>query len=70
MLQDYTLDSGHFAALASAIEQTQKPKIHSVYLDNCGIDDHELSLMLRGLALSKECRKFIYKNNEFNFESL
>lgn len=70
VLQDYTLDKGHFVALADAIMQTQKPNIHSIYLDNCGIDDHELSLLLRGLAVTNQCRKFIYKNNQFLFQSL
>ena len=70
MLQDYTLDSGHFLSLAKAIEQTQKPEIHSIYLDNCGVDDHELSLLLKGLATTNLCKKFVYKKNEFHTESL
>ena len=49
VLQDYTLDSGHCEALATSIRDTQKPQIDSVYLDNCGIDDYELSLLLLGL---------------------
>ena len=50
ILTDYTLDSGHFRSLATSIHQTRKPRIDTVYLDNCGVDDEELSLLLAGLG--------------------
>ena len=49
VLTGYTLDSGHFTSLASSVSETSQ-KIDSVYLDNCGVDDEELSLLLNGLA--------------------
>ena len=50
VLQGYTLDSGHFEALSTSIKETQQPVITDVYLDNCGVDDHELALLLDGLT--------------------
>ena len=70
VLQGYTLDSGHCSALARAIKETQEPKIGAVYLDNCGVDDHELSLLLEGLTEMAEFKKFVYKSNAFAEESL
>lgn len=65
ILQDYTLDQGHCTALARAIKQTGKPEIHSVLLDNCGIDDEEIGLMLDGLSVLNCFQTFVYKNNVF-----
>lgn len=70
VLQGYTLDSGHCMALASTIKKSQRPKINAVYLDNCGVDDHELSLLLDGLLHMEGFQKFVYKNNVFLEESL
>ena len=50
VLTGYTLDSGHFRSLAESIRKTRSPQIDSVYLDNCGVDDQELSLLLNGLC--------------------
>ena len=41
-----------------------------MYLDNCGVDDHELSLLLEGLTFMQGFKKFVYKNNVFLNESL
>jgi len=70
VLQGYTLDSGHFIALATSIKETQHPIIDDVYLDNCGVDDHELALLLEGLLEMKNFEKLVYKNNVFSYESL
>ena len=70
VLQDYTLDSGHCRALASSIKQTAKPQIDALLLENCGIDDYELSLLLEGLLVMDNFEKFVYKNNVFLDNSL
>jgi len=69
-LTGYTLDTVHFEALSASIEQTQKPVINSVYLDNCGVDDEELGLFLDGMTKMPDFRKFVYKNNVFLESSL
>ena len=70
VLSGYTLDSGHCEALATSIRDTQKPAIDSVYLDNCGVDDYELSLLLKGLEQMPGFQKLVYKNNVFMDNSL
>lgn len=50
VLTGYTLDTAHFLSMIAAIKETKKPVIESVYLDNCGVDDTELSLFLQGLT--------------------
>ena len=70
VLQGYTLDSGHVESLATSIRDTQKPAIESVYLDNCGIDDYELSLLFLGLQKMQGFKRFVYKNNVFLDDSL
>ena len=70
ILTGYTLDSGHCEALAETIKKSQMPKIEALYLDNCGVDDHELSLLLEGLTFMEGFKKFVYKNNVFLNESL
>ena len=34
-------------------------------LDNCGIDDYELSLLLDGFERLKSLKVFVYKDNQF-----
>ena len=70
MLVDYTLDSGHFRALAASIEQTNKPRIDTIYLDNSGVDDEELSLLFAGMGGMQGFKCFVYKNNVFLDESI
>ena len=56
--------------LAESIKKTQRPPISGVYLDNCGVDDFELSLLLDGLNFMPDFKKFVYKNNVFLHNSL
>lgn len=70
VLQGYTLDSGHFEALAAAIKETKRPLLRDIYLENCGVDDHELALLLEGIFQMGGVQKLIYKNNVFLEESL
>lgn len=64
MLKDYTLDSGHLNGLAEAIKKVTL-KLDTVYLDNCGIDDEELAILLSGFLSSEKLSIFAYKNNVF-----
>ena len=70
VLQGYTLDSGHFIALANSIKQTQLPLINAIYFDNCGIDDDELALLLEGLIPMTCFKKFVYINNVFEYAAM
>jgi hypothetical protein len=42
-----------------------KPKIDEILLENCGIDDYELSLLLEGLLVMDNFETFVYKSNVF-----
>ena len=70
VLQGYTLDSGHFIALANSIKQTQLPRINAIYFDNCGIDDDELALLLEGLIPMDCFKTFVYINNVFEYAAM
>ena len=70
VLSGYTLDKGHFKSLAASLIETHQIQIDSVYLDNCGVDDFELSLLMPGLSRMKGFRRFVYKNNVFLDQSL
>ena len=63
ILQDYTLDSSHLAGLRDSINNQTTTILEEVMLDNCGIDDAELSLLLKGLMNMQHFRTFVYKNN-------
>ena len=39
-------------------------------MDNCGVDDYELSLLLEGLNRMKGFERLVYKNNVFLEDSL
>ena len=61
VLQGYTLDSGHFFGLTEALKNGKKSNIEQVLLENCGIDDNELSILLTGFMALKRFESFIYK---------
>ena len=46
ILRGYTLDSGHLTGLSESIKHTSRPVIKALLLDNCGIDDTELGILL------------------------
>ena len=68
-LSDYTLSIGQCRGLASVIQKTKLP-LETLYLENCGVDDDELNVLLNGLVQTNEFSRFIYKNNEFSYRSL
>ena len=50
-------------------EKTKFP-LETLFLENCGVDDDELATLLVGLQKTREFKRFIYKNNVFQEESL
>ena len=68
-LQSYTLSIGHCNALARSLEHFQG-YINKIILDNCGVDDEEMSKIIEGLKKLKACKKLVYRYNIFMHKSL
>ena len=63
ILQDYTLDTSHLAGLTDSLKNNVNTILEEVMLDNCGVDDEELSLLLKGLLNMEHVKTFVYKSN-------
>ena len=70
VLKDYTLDKGHISSLSETIVRTGKPSIEQVYLNNCGIDDEEASILFEGFLGLENFNRLCYLNNEFKYNAL
>ena len=63
-LQSYTLSIGHCNALAKAFEYFDD-FVNRCIFDNCGIDDVEMSAILKGVLTLRDFKKIIYRYNVF-----
>ena len=70
ILKDYTLNSGHCSAISDVWKDSAHLHLKVVYLDNCGIDDEEFSLLIEGFCALQGLRLLFYKENVFGQASL
>lgn len=70
ILKDYTLNSGHCSAMANVWRDTGHPDVKVAYLENCGIDDEEFSLLIEGFVALKGLQQLFYKENVFGQDAL
>jgi hypothetical protein len=63
------LNIAHCKALAKSFDFVEK-FINRIILDNCGIDDEEFAIILKGVKEIKDFKKIIYRRNIFNKNSL
>ena len=71
-LSEFRISDNMAEALKSYLEFTKgnpAREVKKLYIDDCGMRDHQFAEILRGIAKQGTIKQLIYSNNEFGPES-